>query len=546
MAFSTDPGQIGEWAPLKNEGRPAGGTIAATRVAGGTDVDFGRITGALFEHLESQDSFQLSLGVQVKGLRRLPDTTGGHALPLLLGAGIPESKGYGGFPVGGMFLWCKNRDVVDRHAAKVYGNAKLGAPPMSVPHLDTRTINGKKQLFFGPYAGFSTRFLKNGSVLDLPASPRPGNVLPISAAGLKKINLTTYLIGQVLLSPAQRMEALREYFPDARDEDWELRKAGQRVQIIKRTKDVLGMIQFGTEVVTSADGSLAALLGASPGASTSASVVLDVIAACFPEQLESDRWRTALRRLIPSLGLSLADDNSSRTRLEGWPSGSRAQRRSGAALDGADPLIDERDALVVDDVGPQLGHPEVALALHGQRERRLRRVAGGDALIPAGGLPGVLAAGVHVLERHEVAQVHHGVIAEVAAGAVGVQVGPRPILQGAVAEGLDQRGEALGIADGLDEPAQGVEDLQLVVARPLVGSAVELCGLGPQGHAGLVGVALVALGDREGPLLARHLGAQVVCEQGSVLAVVVVTEAVAHPRAVALVRDEARLEDRAV
>jgi malate dehydrogenase (quinone) len=204
---------------------------------------------------------------------------------------------------------------VERHAAKVYGNAKLGAPPMSVPHLDTRTINGKKQLFFGPYAGFSTRFLKNGSYLDLPASLRPGNLLPISMAGMKNMQLTTYLIGQVLQSPAQRMQALREYFPDARDEDWELRVAGQRVQIIKRTEEELGMIQFGTEVVTSADGSLAALLGASPGASTSAAVILDVIAACFPEQLASERWQKALRTCIPSWGVSLADDPEALARL---------------------------------------------------------------------------------------------------------------------------------------------------------------------------------------------------------------------------------------
>ncbi len=340
MAFSTDAAQIGEWAPLITKGRSADQLIAATRVARGTDVNFGRITTALFDHLEAQDEFELSLGVQVKNLRRLPDKTwlvttkrrdtgvvsqlrsrfvfigaGGHSLPVLLGTGIPEASGYGGFPVGGMFLWCKNREIVEQHAAKVYGNAKLGAPPMSVPHLDTRTINGKKQLFFGPYAGFSTRFLKHGSIMDLPTSLRPGNVLPIGTAGLKNFHLTTYLIGQVLQSPAQRMEALREYFPEARDEDWELRVAGQRVQIIKRTAEELGMIQFGTEVVTSADGSLAALLGASPGASTSASIILDVIAACFPEKLETERWQSALKACIPSWGVSLADDEDALARL---------------------------------------------------------------------------------------------------------------------------------------------------------------------------------------------------------------------------------------
>jgi malate dehydrogenase (quinone) len=340
MDFSTDPARIGEWAPLIMAGREPGQPIAATRVGRGTDVNFGKLTSALFERLESHANFALELGVQVTGLRRLPDRSwlvklkrrdtgetcelrsrfvfigaGGDALPLLIKSGIPESRGYGGFPVSGMWLWCKNPEVAERHAAKVYGKAKVGAPPMSVPHLDSRKINGKKQLLFGPYAGFSTKFLKNGSYLDLPGSLRPGNVVPMMVAGAKNLHLTTYLIGQVMQSPAQRLDALREYFPEARDEDWQLRVAGQRVQIIKRTSDELGKLQFGTEIVVAGDGSLAALLGASPGASTSAQIILELLERAFPEQMKSERWRTVLRQLIPSYGVSLLDDGEELARL---------------------------------------------------------------------------------------------------------------------------------------------------------------------------------------------------------------------------------------
>jgi len=353
MEFTMDPARVGAWAPLIAEGRQGSAPVAATRVKRGTDVNFGNITGALFEHLESLDGFELEVGMEVKGLRRLEDRTwlvkakridtgaveelrsrfvfigaGGRALPLLMKSGIPEARGYGGFPVSGMWLWCKNQEVVERHAAKVYGKAQLGAPPMSVPHLDTRLLRGKKQLLFGPYAGFSTKFLKNGSVLDLFRSLRPGNIIPIVAAGLKNMDLTAYLVGQVLQSPAKRRQVLRDYFPEARDEDWELRVAGQRVQIIKRTKDELGKIQFGTEIVVSKDRSLAALLGASPGASTSATLALDLIRMCFPEEKKTDQWQAALRGLIPSYGKSLGDDHEELARLR---SRSESILRIGAA-----------------------------------------------------------------------------------------------------------------------------------------------------------------------------------------------------------------------
>ena len=202
-----------------------------------------------------------------------------------------------------MFLVCKNPEIAERHHAKVYGKAKVGAPPMSVPHLDTRYIDGQKSLLFGPFAGFSPKFLKTGSNLDLITSVKPNNVLTMLAAGAKEMGLTKYLIEQVLLSTEQRMNELREFIPNAKTEDWDVVVAGQRVQVIKDTPQGKGTLQFGTEVVSAADGSVAALLGASPGASTAVPVMLEVLAKCFPDQLPG--WEAKIKEMIPSYGTSL-------------------------------------------------------------------------------------------------------------------------------------------------------------------------------------------------------------------------------------------------
>jgi malate dehydrogenase (quinone) len=233
---------------------------------------------------------------------------GGGSLRLLEKSDIPESRGYGGFPVSGQWLRCTNRDIIERHHAKVYGKASVGAPPMSVPHLDTRMIDGKQELLFGPYAGFSTKFLKSGSYMDLPKSIQLSNMAPMLMAGLHNISLTKYLIQQVLQSPEDRLEALREYFPDAQMDDWELEIAGQRVQVIKKDEEEGGVLEFGTEVVSAADGSIAALLGASPGASTAVSIMLDLLNKCFPNQVKSDAWQHKLKAMIPSYGQVLGNN----------------------------------------------------------------------------------------------------------------------------------------------------------------------------------------------------------------------------------------------
>lgn len=331
MEYTSDPAKIREWAPLLLEGRDSKETIAATRAEGGTDVNFGALTKALVEFLASKDTVKIATHHQVQNITKQKDgrwklkirnmeagvnrtvTTpfvfvgaGGASLPLLQKSGIKEGKGFGGFPVSGQFLVCDNPEIVKHHHAKVYGKAAVGAPPMSVPHLDTRMIDGRPSLLFGPFAGFSPKFLKTGSLFDLPGSVKISNLIPMLAVGKDNMDLTRYLIEQVVQLPKDRLDALQEFFPAAKLEDWHLLTAGQRVQIIKKDKKKGGVLQFGTEVVSSADGTIAALLGASPGASTAVDVMLRIIAKCFPARLPE--WEGKLREMIPSYGRKLTED----------------------------------------------------------------------------------------------------------------------------------------------------------------------------------------------------------------------------------------------
>lgn len=330
MEFSDDPEKLKEWIPLIMEGRTLNEPIAATKIDSGTDVNFGALTRMLFEHLKSKN-VDIKYKHSVKDIKRASDGSwkvkvhnldngkieyhnakfvfiggGGGSLPLLQRTGIPESKYIGGFPVSGLFMVCNNPKIVAQHHAKVYGKAKVGAPPMSVPHLDTRYIGNQKALLFGPFAGFSPKFLKTGSNLDLIGSVKPNNLITMLAAGAKEMALTKYLIQQVMLSNEKRLEELREFIPNAKIEDWGIVVAGQRVQVIKDTEGGKGTLQFGTEVVSAADGSVAALLGASPGASTAVHVMLEVLEKCFPQHMEE--WQPKIKEMIPSYGVSLAEN----------------------------------------------------------------------------------------------------------------------------------------------------------------------------------------------------------------------------------------------
>jgi malate dehydrogenase (quinone) len=332
MVYSEDNAQLAEWMPLVMKDRDPEEKVAATRMTLGTDVNFGALTRMMFHDLEGKDNVHMNFNHDVKKLKqndglwevKVKDLhtggrrtikakfvfigAGGGSLPLLEKSGIPEGKGFGGFPVSGQWLKCTNPEIVEQHNAKVYGKAAVGSPPMSVPHLDTRMIDGKKALLFGPYAGFSTRFLKNGSLMDLPLSIKANNIIPMISAGLDNIPLTKYLINQVRQSPNDRLDALKDYLPSAKLEDWELENAGQRVQVIKKHDEHGGVLEFGTEVVTAADGSIAALLGASPGASTAVSIMLTLISRCFPERVSSEAWQRKLKTMIPSYGNCLNDD----------------------------------------------------------------------------------------------------------------------------------------------------------------------------------------------------------------------------------------------
>jgi len=233
---------------------------------------------------------------------------GGGALPLLQKSKIPERKGYGGFPVSGQWLVCSKPEVVNQHYSKTYGKAPIGAPPMSVPHLDTRIIDGKPALLFGPFAGFTTKFLKRGSKLDLFGSVGKSNLKPMLSVGSKNFDLTQYLIKESLQSHQERVKALRNFYPEAREADWSLAKAGQRVMIIKKDENGKGKLEFGTEMVAAKDGSLAVLLGASPGASTSVQAMIDVIERCFADKLNQSTWKEKMLEMIPSYGQSLIED----------------------------------------------------------------------------------------------------------------------------------------------------------------------------------------------------------------------------------------------
>lgn len=329
MRLATDAAEIGSWAPLVMEGRGPG-PIAATRMDGGTEVDFGSLTRLLTGWLAGQGRCDVLTGWRVRRLRRERDRwratgrnpatgeertwlarfvfvgAGGGTLPILQTTGLPEFAGLGGFPIGGQWLVCDDPALASRHRAKVYGATPPSSPSLGAPHLDLRRVGGRERLMFGPFGSWTTRFLRHvGGVLDLPRTIQAGNLGTLARAGLRNRALVSYLVGQALQGMDDRLGALRRFYPLARDADWRLVEAGIRVQAIKRSD--AGAIYFGTELLASSDGSLAALLGASPGASVAADVALHVIRRCLPDLAQAREGRAALDRMMPTHGVDLKD-----------------------------------------------------------------------------------------------------------------------------------------------------------------------------------------------------------------------------------------------
>jgi len=324
IQFTKDKNKMKDWFPLIMHNRDDNEVMAASRIDRGTEVNYGALTKTLFNILETKFDTPVYCNMEVKDIDPSPDIdwtvemenlktnqkynleskhvfigAGGGSLLLLQKVEIEEKEGYGGFPISGEWLVCKNQDIINQHNAKVYSKAGIGDPPMSTPHLDTRYINGKRELLFGPFAGFSPKFLKEGSNFDLLKSVKFDNISPLLGAFWHNLPLTKYLIEQVTSSHEDRMKELRKFVKDANSDDWEILVAGQRVQIIKKDEFEGGVLQFGTEVVSSKDGSITCLLGASPGASTATSVMLQVLEKAFPEILHSEEGKAIMDKMIP-------------------------------------------------------------------------------------------------------------------------------------------------------------------------------------------------------------------------------------------------------
>lgn len=335
MEYTEDKQKIKDWVPLVMEGRDPNEAVAVTRMISGADVDYGALTRHLVAHLTSLAGFQVHYLNEVINIKRDTDNAwivevkdkksgdvkvvktkyvyigaGGESLLLLQKSNITEGKGYGGFPVSGIWLRCDDPTVNQQHHAKVYGQEPVGSPPMSAPHLDTRVINGKHSLLFGPYAGFSSKFLKHGSLFDLFRSINLSNVGPLMAVARDNFALLKYLIRQIFETSSQRFATLRQYYPQVNPAQWKLQVAGQRVQIIKPERERTGFLELGTEVVTSSDHTLIALLGASPGASTAVYIALSVVETCFQTLATDEASLAKLKKMIPSYGQTILDDAS--------------------------------------------------------------------------------------------------------------------------------------------------------------------------------------------------------------------------------------------
>ena len=334
MEFTADRQSVGAWAPLVMEDRDDE-PVAATKMDAGTGVKFGVLARKLLGWLAQQEGCGIATGHRVTRLCRTGSEwevsvthahsgehsvhrakfvfigAGGGSLRLLQTTGLPETRGLAGFPIGGQWLVCDAPEIVTRHSAKVYGMVPGSAPSLGGPHLDFRKLDGGSHLLFGPFASWTTKFLHlTGRCTDLPFSIRPDNFFTLLKTGLRSRHLVQYLVEQGLQTMTDRMAALREFYPAAREADWRLVEAGIRVQNLK--KPDRGEVHFGTEVFTGADHTLAALLGASPGASVSVSIAVEVIKKCLPHLLATSAGQARMKEMIPTWDEDLKQPSNAR------------------------------------------------------------------------------------------------------------------------------------------------------------------------------------------------------------------------------------------
>ena len=324
MTFTKDTEKIKSLYPLLINGRNNDGNVSLTNYEYGTDINFGQLTAILIKRLQKNPAFKIHINENISKIKKIKNGykfhthlgnihsnfiflgAGGNSIKLLQDMKLPQAKGYGGFPISGKWLICNNKNVIKNHKGKVYSQAETGSPPMSVPHLDIRNINGQQSLLFGPFAGFTFKFLKSGSFLDFPKSIKLSNLKEILTVGIKNLNLVSYLMKQAIQNHKNRMKHLRKFYPEAKSSDWKLISAGQRVQIIKPSGGLFGKLEFGTEIIYDRNNTLAALLGASPGASVSAASMLEIVEKCFLKG--NQQYKKKLKKIFPSYGIKLNEN----------------------------------------------------------------------------------------------------------------------------------------------------------------------------------------------------------------------------------------------
>lgn len=319
MRYSDDFDEIKSWIPYTMEGRPRHEKMAATIVETGTDVNFGALTEQMAGYATSQLGVKIEYGVHVQRVHRSPAGSwlletrqngnavqhradvlfvgaGGGAFPILKKSHLPFARRFTGFPVGGRFLQAEiTEEQASQYRAKTYGKAEVGAPPMSVPHLDLRVAEGKHYLLFGPFASFKPVLEKGRGFLDYLSSMRLHDIPGLLNVAVEHFPLVKYLVSETFKGEKSMLDSLEKFAPGLSSRfNWQPVEAGQRVQIIKD-----GDLQMGTEIIVSTDKTYGTILGASPGASVSPEVMLRALEQLVPSLCAGESAKEKLKEMFP-------------------------------------------------------------------------------------------------------------------------------------------------------------------------------------------------------------------------------------------------------